>query len=261
MKPPARLAILDWGIGGVGVWRALRLRAPRLPIIYLSDSGYTPYGLLSREALARRVTELARLLVEHGANSLVIACNAASTVIESASEIRDFEVPVTGMIRPLLQSFPAGARGTLGVLGGRRTIRSQLLRRGLERPGRRIVQRIAQPLSAHVERGSTHGADCARDLDRILAPLRTADSILLACTHYPAIEHLIAARTPDAKLIDPADSVVELVLSTFPLPRFRAPDLVLTTGSPTATRAAALRAWNFDVGRCVWRQIPAAAAI
>jgi len=250
MRPPARVGILDWGIGGVGVWRALRLRAPRVPVLYLSDAGYTPYGLLSCGELAARLTELVQLLVEQGATSIVVACNAASTVLGSLVRAHDFEVPITGMIRPILEHFPAAARGTLGVLGGRRTIRSQLFRRGLERPGRSIVQRIAQPLSAHIERGSTQSADCARDLDRILAPLRTADSILLACTHYPAIKSLIAARTPGAKLIDPADSVVELVLSAFPLPRRGAPDYVLTTGSPSSTRRAALRAWNFDVGRC-----------
>jgi glutamate racemase len=198
---------------------------------------------------------LARRLAEQGATSLIVACNAASTVLGRLEATRALPLPVTGMIRPVLSRCPAPARGTLGVLGGRGTIRSQLFRRGFARAGRRIVQRIAQPLSAHVERGSTKSPACARDLDRILAPLRTADSILLACTHYPAIAHLIAARVPQAKLIDPADCVVDLVLSSFPLPRSRAPDCVLTTGSPEATRNAALCAWNFDLAGCARQRI------
>jgi len=250
MTKQARLGILDWGIGGVGVLCALRRRAPRVPVLYLSDSGHIPYGLLGQSALRARVALLVRRLAEGGATSVVVACNAASTVLETLEAARAFDVPVLGMIAPALGLVPASFRGTLGVLGGQRTIRSQVYRRGLERPGRRIVQRIAQPLSAHIEARSTDSRCCARDLDRILAPLRTADALLLACTHYPAIMSLIAARAPDARLIDPADGVVAQLLSCWPLPGGKLADRVLTTGDARFTRMAAARAWGFDLGQC-----------
>jgi len=250
MTNPARLGILDWGIGGVGVLCALRRRAPRVPVLYLSDSGHIPYGLLSRSALRARVTRLVRHLAEGGATSVVVACNAASTVLQTLEVAGAFDVPVLGMIAPALGLVPATFCGTLGVLGGQRTIRSQVYRRGLERPGRRIVQRIAQPLSAHIEARSTGSQRCARDLDQILAPLRTADALLLACTHYPAIVSLIAARLPDARLIDPADGVVARLLARWPLPRSKLADCVLTTGNARFTRMAATHAWGFDLGQC-----------
>jgi glutamate racemase len=248
---PERLGILDWGIGGVGVWRALQRRAPGIPVLYFADSGYTPYGLVSRRELGARVQKLAQRLVALGATSIVVACNAASTVLDDFEIGRELGVPLTGMIRPFLERFPEHTSGTVGVLGGRRTIRSQMFRRGLEQGGRRVVQRIAQPLSAHVERGSTQSAKCAHDLDRILAPLRTARSVVLACTHYPAVADLIQARLPTVELIDPAERVSEYVLSAFPLPAGRAVDCVLTTGSASSTRSAALRAWGADIGPCI----------
>jgi glutamate racemase len=248
MNTHARLGILDWGIGGVGVWRALRSRTRRIPVLYLSDSGFTPYGLLSRRALATRLAQRIRWFCEHGATGVVIACNAASTVLD-ALVVRESSVGVTGMIAPALQLVSSTVHGTIAVLGGARTIRSQLYRRGLERRDRLVLQRIAQPLSAHVEARTAHGRRCAQDLDRILAPVRSADAVLLACTHYPAIAPLIAARVPHARLLDPADAAVEHALSTFELPRRVAPDLVFTTGDPYRTRSAAHYAWGVELER------------
>jgi glutamate racemase len=246
-----RLGILDWGIGGVGVLRELRRQAPRIPVVYWSDAGYSPYGLLTSEALSQRVTVVLTRMVELGATSLIVACNAASTVLDGQRPHDRLGVPVSGMIAPalgLVQSLPAR---TVGVIGGERTIRSRSYRRGLERRGRRVLQRIAQPLSAHVEGGRAGSRRCAADLERILAPLRAVDVLLLACTHYPALSAQIAARVPRALLLDPAASVVEQALSSAVLPRSRARDLVLTTGDPGRMRAAAQRAWGVDLGRCL----------
>jgi glutamate racemase len=224
-------------------------------VLYLSDSGFTPYGLLSRRALSARVTRLLWYLAENGATSIVVACNAASTVLDTLARVRAPDLPILGVIAPAIALVPDRFRGTLAVLGGQRTIRSQLYRRGLERSGRRIVQRIAQPLSAHIEAGSTESAQCARDLARIMNPLRSADALLLACTHYPAILHKIASHAPHARLFDPAEQVVEHLLSHFPLPPRSVRDQTLTTGNAQHTRAAAGRAWGFDLGACAHVQI------
>jgi len=251
MSQPARLGILDWGIGGLGVLRALRRRTRRVPVLYLSDSGFTPYGLLSRRALAARVSTLTQQLVAWGATHVVIACNAASTVLDELEASPERAVPLTGVIAPTLARIPKNLRGTLGVLGGARTIRSGVYLRGLAGPGRCVVQRIAQPLSAHIEAGSTEGKRCAQDLDRILYPLRSADALLLACTHYPAISQRIQERAPQALLIDPAEALVDQLLAAAGLPSGRAPDRLVTTGDARRTRAVATRAWGFDPGPCV----------
>jgi len=258
MTLPPRLGILDWGIGGLGVLRALRRRTRRVPVLYLSDSGFTPYGLLSRSALAARVSTLTQQLVAWGATHVVIACNAASTVLDQLESSSERAVPVTGVIAPVLARIPKSLRGTLGVLGGARTIRSGLYLRGLAGPGRRIVQRIAQPLSAHVEAGSTESTRCAQDLERILRPLRSADALLLACTHYPALFQRIQERAPRALLIDPAEALVDQLLSATGLPSGAAGDRILSTGDARRTRSVATRAWGFDPGPCVRVRIPSA---
>jgi glutamate racemase len=247
----ARLGVLDWGIGGMGVVGELRRRAPEVPVVYLSDTGFTPYGKAPRAVLARRVARMVAALSGEGAVAVMVACNAASTVL---GDLGPLPVPVFGVIESALALVPRSFRGTVGVVGGGRTIRSGLYRRGLAAPGRRVVSRVAQPLSGHIEAGTADSPACRAALDRILSPLRDADAILLACTHYPAIAGAIAERAPRAKLLDPAAALVTRVLAEPRLPRDGGPDRLLTTGDPSAMREATRRAWGFDPGACRRRE-------
>jgi len=247
MTRPARLGVLDWGIGGMGVVRELRRRAPGVPVVYVSDTGFPPYGQVTSTDLAARVTRVVTALAGEGALAVVVACNAASTVLGSLGEV---PVPVFGVIDFALGLLPRSFRGTVGVLGGTRTIRSGLYRRGLAAKGRLVVSRIAQPLSAHIEAGTVDSDACQAALDRILAPLRDADALLLACTHYPAIAPAIRVRVPRARLLDPAEALVAHVLATAPLPPRRAADRLLTTGDADAMRGSTRQAWGFDPGPC-----------
>jgi glutamate racemase len=222
--------VLDWGIGGMGVVRELRRRAPEVPVVYVSDTGFTPYGKVPRTALAARVSRMVAALAEEGALAVMVACNAASTVLGGLGKL---PIPVFGVVDCALGLLPGAFRGTVGVLGGARTIRSGIYRRGLS--GRD---------------GTVDSDACQAALDRILAPLRDVDALLLACTHYPAIAPAIRARVPQAKLLDPAEALVTHVLATAPLPRRRASDRLLTTGDAAAMRASTQRAWGFDPGRC-----------
>jgi glutamate racemase len=231
----------------MGVVRELRARAPEVPVLYLSDTGFAPYGKVARAKLAARVARMVAKLASEGAGAVMVACNAASTVLDGLGPLG---VPVYGVIEGALALVPPSFRGTIGVLGGARTIRSGLYARGLGRAGRRVVSRVAQPLSGHIEAGTVASRACQDALDRILRPLRDADALLLACTHYPAIAPELRARAPRAALLDPAGALVDRVLRDAPLPRRGGPDRLLTTGDPAAMRAATRRAWGFDPGPC-----------
>ena len=75
------LGIIDWGIGGIGVYKALKERLGDLPVVYFSDTGTTPYGKMSKRELNGRLDQVIAFLKAQGAANIVIACNAASTAI------------------------------------------------------------------------------------------------------------------------------------------------------------------------------------
>ena len=240
-----RLGFLDWGIGGLGIFQAFRRRRPAVPVLYWSDTGATPYGRLPAPQLTARVRGVLQAMVGHGVTHAVVACNAASTILPA---LGDVGIPVMGVIEPAIAMVPPDLKGTLGVVGGTRTIRSGLYRRALTTPRRRVLQRIAQPLSAHIEAGRTGTPAFRADLERIMRPLARADAILLACTHYPSAAAAFRQLAPGASLLDPAQAVVDAIVARWRLPSGRG-DLFLTTGRPDEMRRAARAAWGIDLGR------------
>jgi glutamate racemase len=233
-----RVGVLDWGIGGVDALARLRARFPRLPLTYWSDSGFAPYGKVPARALAARVAAVARRMdVSH----LVVACNAASTVLDEA----DLPVPTLGVISPGVALALASPARSFGVIGGERTIASGAWERPLVAAGRTVRARVAQPLSAHVEAGRLDGAALERDLDAILAPLAGVEALILACTHYPAIAGPIRRRLPGVPLVDPVDALIDAAADVWRLAdRGDGALRVLTTGAAAETRWAALRAFG-----------------
>ncbi|QLL05663.1 glutamate racemase [Mycobacterium vicinigordonae] len=235
------LGIVDWGIGGVGLLNDLDRLVPGLPVLYWSDAGVTPYGRMSADELAGRLTTVVAALARRGATEVVLACNAASTV---AGRLHT-PIPVEGIIAHGIASVPGDA-ARVGVVGGRRTIAAGLYRRGLDRPGRTMVCRVAQPLSAHIEAGRTGSPRFQADLARIVAPLRNVDALVLACTHYPAAARWFAAALPHSRLIDPAAQLAAAVAARYPHLRQTDPAIrrFHTTGDPDAMRRGAARAWG-----------------
>ena len=70
-------------------------------------------------------------------------------------------------------------------------------------------------------------------MQRILKPLKNYDSILLACTHYPAIETEIKKHLkPYCQLLDPVDEMVEWVQQRRPSKQDSVETVFISTGSP-----------------------------
>lgn len=242
MNDLPELAILDWGIGGFGLVAALQARHPGTAYTYFSDSGFTPYGKVEAGVLATRLAQIAQYLQQRGVQQLVIACNAASTVAPHTAWPQGLQVH--DVISAALAQCLAEPVAHLGIVGGRRTIESRALAAPLRQAGRRVSQRIAQPLSAHIERGNLTGADLMADLDHILQPLRGVDGLLLACTHYPAIAPEFQRRLPGVRLFDPVEPLLAR-LDTGRATRGKA--RILTTGGAAAMAHGASAAFGVGI--------------
>jgi glutamate racemase len=244
-----KLAVLDWGIGGIGFLSRFAARHPAVPLVYLSDTGFTPYGKVPRRPLAARVDHaLRRLADEHGATHAVLACNAASTVLPHLPALRA-GMPVCGVIAPAVQALCAMPPARVGVVGGRRTVRSGMYGQALRAAGHRVRQRVAQPLSAHVEAGRLTSDDVRADVARILAPLRNVELLVMACTHYVALAPLLAEHCPRATLFDPVDATLARVEREWCVDPAagRAAHRILTTGDSGAMRRAARLAFAMEL--------------
>lgn len=238
------LGIIDWGIGGIGVYREIKTLQPKLPLLYFSDTGATPYGKLERFTLATRLDNVIEFLKSNGAAEIMIACNAASTAIPDLAEHgHRVEGIIGSAVTAALKQNPV----RLGVIGGRRTVLSGIYRKRFAEHGILIKQRIAQPLSELIEKGDTSSALLRTEAKRIFMPLRNCSHILLACTHYPAIEDVLREFvSPQTMFVDPAKEMAAGV----PKRKIKATgtDRFFTTGSEKAMKTAALHAFGVTIG-------------
>src|SRR5215213_7363277 len=184
----SRLGILDWGIGGISIYRLIKERSPGTSIVYFSDTGATPYGKMSRSELVKRLDDVIIFLKSRNVSQLIIGCNAASTAIDA---LDDHGIDIKGMIDSGVEVAARAKPTRLGLIGGRRTVLSGVYRKAFERRGIAVEQRIAQPLSGLIENGDTGSDKLRAEAARILRPIRNSSHILLACTHYPAIAPLL----------------------------------------------------------------------
>jgi glutamate racemase len=241
-----KLLVLDWGIGGFGVVRELRRKSPKASLVYFSDSGFLPYGKVPSATLARRLEHVVRWFFERGVRRVVVACNAASTVVPLLTLPKG--LVVHDVITPGVALVRAAKVDHVGLVGGARTVRSGAHRRKLSEWGIEVTARVAQPLSALVEAGELDTPRVAAEMARIVKPLAKLPALLLACTHYPALLPLFRAALPKTRLLDPAERLVrDLLRSTKPEQDERL--VVLTTGRPEATRASARLAFGVDLPR------------
>lgn len=229
-----RVALLDWGVGGLLVRAELARVRPDVRVAYFADSGVEPYGRQSRAALVARLNAVLGWLRGKGASRVVLACNAASSALTS---LADAPLPVEGMLDDGVSAVLAAGVAKVTVLGGERTVRSGYHRRVLAERGVRAQGRVAQPLSAAIERGEADAPATHALVRRLVAGLPADATILLACTHYPAAMPALRDALPRATFLDPAASLVQRLAAS--LEADPGDDVVFTSGDPDSTRRAA----------------------
>ena len=243
-----KFGIVDWGVGGLGFYNLLRERRPDIDVIYLGDQGSQSYGMLTHDALARRIQTIAEEMQARGAERLVVACNAASTVLGSVKS----PIPVSGVIEPTLNHLMANPdRTPLGVIGGARTIRSGSYARPLRAAGLTVHPRVAQPLSGIIEAGQQ--ATAGPELQKIIRPIRNDPRLILACTHYIALADQIRLIMPEVEFVDPATIAFDaLKPSLSPETSAIGTSNFYTTGDPARMQRAAHLAFGVDANISRW---------
>ncbi|MBX7149707.1 aspartate/glutamate racemase family protein [bacterium] len=238
-----KLAILDWGVGGLGFYQLFKKNYPHSGVYYFSDTGAVPYGRLKKNNLKKRIRKVLSFLHQQGVTHVVLACNAASTVLEPG---KDFFSPLvmTGVINPVLCSVGFAKGSKVGVMGGFQTVRSGIYRRALIKKGCDVKQRVGQKISWLIENGTVDGPNMEKEIYRTVFPLKSCHYLILACTHYPVVGRLIKKMYPYPSLIDPVTCLMDWVKKHWPIFDNNFPDIFITTGDSSKMRRAALSAFG-----------------
>ena len=211
--PAARdpIGVLDSGLGGLSVLKALREELPNEQFLYCADCAHTPWGDKPESFIVERTRAIVHFLLQKQAKAVVLACNTATA---AAADIlrKELSVPIIG-IEPAVKPAAAQTRtGVIGVIATRRTTESarylSLLRRFA---GNVKVVTVAAPgLMECVERGDFNSETTRELLLKYLTPIKDAgaDKLVLGCTHYPFLSKAISEiMGPEVELLEPGKPV------------------------------------------------------
>ena len=271
------VGVFDSGVGGLSVLLHIRRHLPGEQLIYFADSGFAPYGEKSDEVLIERSLAVAAFLLTHQIKAMVIACNTATAAAVATLRLRYPELIIIGMEPGLKPAALHSLSKVVGVLATKSTLQSQKfnqLRDQLSLETKvNFISQACIGLVNQIEKAELHSAETLQLVRRYVAPLlaQGADTLVLGCTHYPFIAHLIrqvvVENQPNAKpdavrLIDTGEAVarrLHKLLEQQDLLSARADTPILlacTTGSPGSLEHAlqhmlGLRADQYQVSALI----------
>ena len=183
------VGLFDSGRGGLNTVRYVKEHHPSVDLVYFIDRERAPYGIKTQNELVRITGENVKLLTEMGAQRVLIACCTASTVYHMLpSELRAVSLPI---IDAVAENAKSSTRiGRIGVIATSHTVRSHAFKNALS--GYYVHEIALQELVALID-----GGTCDKTIDdggiavleHMLSPIIEAgcDTLILGCTHFPAL--------------------------------------------------------------------------
>lgn len=209
------IGILDSGIGGMTVAKAIVDALPAEQIVYFGDTAHLPYGDKSQELIREYVLGITDFLLKgKNCKCIVIACNTASAAAyEYLRDAYKGSVPVFNVIDPIIEDVVADeSLKKVGIIATKTTIETGVYQEKLSRRKPSLAfSALATPLLAPmIEEGYCNDGISHAIVHNYLEQkeLLGIDALILACTHYVIIKPEINSfYKGKIKLFDSTDIV------------------------------------------------------
>lgn len=193
------IGILDSGVGGLSILRALQQAMPWESYVFFGDSRNAPYGARSEAEILRLIQQAAAMLMQRQIKLLVLGSSTITSV--ALTDLRSrLDLPIVGTDPAVGLAVDATLSNVVGVLCTRATANSKLLDDLVARfatpRGVRVLPVWNNDLVPMLERGETDTSALRAILREVLSPLVTAgaDQLVLASTHFTWLKSAIRAE-------------------------------------------------------------------
>ncbi|WP_042474893.1 glutamate racemase [Bacillus ndiopicus] len=215
----APIGVIDSGVGGLTVAKAIMKLLPNEIIYYIGDTARCPYGPRTEQEVRQFTWQMVKALEKMNIKMLVVACNTA-TAVSLESLQRKMSIPVVGVIN-------AGARAAIKktkrnevvVLATEGTVKSAAYEKALYSLSTKVkVIPLACPTFVPLVESGEYEGPFSYDL--VASGLKTIkdasfDTVILGCTHYPIIQKQIeAAVGAGVHVVSSAEETASHVLET-----------------------------------------------
>ncbi|PIY80755.1 MAG: glutamate racemase [Candidatus Pacebacteria bacterium CG_4_10_14_0_8_um_filter_42_14] len=210
------IGLIDSGIGGLSILRALEKELPQNQYVYLADSANFPYSEKSPQDLQKAAAEHVReLIYKHNCEITVLACNTLSVVALAYLRSQFPAVPFVGTVPPVKAASEELEPGnTILVIATKRTAESSYLAELIypykEKQNFIVVGTTDLVIAIEAE----DNVQINNVLNSINNDLQNnnVDSIVLGCTHFPLITRKIQeVFKKEVKIYSPTTGVVKQV--------------------------------------------------
>ncbi len=217
MNDSRPIGILDSGVGGLTIAKAIKNKLPEESIVFFGDTIHLPYGEKSSQILKVYTHGITSFLLEKDCKMVVIACNSASaaafdTVNASFGDI----IPIVNVIDPVVDSVVKTSDQTIGVIATKRTIETGVYEQKIHQINpKNTVKSLATPLLVPVIEEGYFNTEISKAVikEYLTNPaIQDIDSLILGCTHFPLVADEIANfYSGKVNIVNSADLVAEYV--------------------------------------------------
>ena len=212
------IGVMDSGVGGLTVARAILDQLPNEPVIYVGDTANGPYGPRPIAQVRELALQVLDELVSRDVKMLVIACNSASAAVLRDARER-YDIPVIEVIQPAVRRAVGATRtGRIGVIGTSATITSGAYEDAFAAaPHIQVSSQACPRFVEFVESGITSGQELVNVAHEYLDPILATDidTLVLGCTHYPLLTGVISMIAGDSvTLVSSAEETAKDVYRT-----------------------------------------------
>lgn len=214
--------MIDSGLGGISVARALRAALPGLALIYVADLAGFPYGNRSAgDITARSIHIIGHLQRMHGVREVVVACNTLSTLSLAALRAAFPAIAFTGTVPAIKVAAQESQSRRFTLLATPNTAHSPYSKSLIDQFAQGcVVDGYGAPNLASMAEGSLLGgqysdaqwraeiAPCFHDDAR-----GKTDRVILGCTHYPLVLNQLQRHAPwPVAWVDSSDAIARQAL-------------------------------------------------
>ena len=204
------IGVIDSGVGGLSVLRALQKTMPHETFLYLGDTARAPYGTRSRETITAFVAQMTDWMEQNGVKQLVAACNTI-TVLGTDVIRGSHSFAVIGMSKAVKEVLQITKNKNVGLMATDFTVGTGAHRKEIqaEDPAVQVFGVGCTKFVPLIE-GNRFGspeleAAISEYADALKA--KSVDTVILGCTHYPFVKaNLAEAFGPGVSIIDPAEA-------------------------------------------------------
>jgi len=202
----APIGVFDSGVGGLSILRGIQQLLPAENLLYVADSAHAPYGPKGDVFIQSRCEVIMQFFVQQGVKAVVLACNTATAAAVTVLRQR-YTLPLIGIEPAIKPAAALSASGVVGVLATSGTITSDKFMSLQSRfEGEvKIITRACPGLVELIEQVEPDQKAIKKMLHGFISPMLDlgADTLVLGCTHYSLIRHLIGeVAGADVTIVD-----------------------------------------------------------